>query len=539
MKLFSALTFLYLTMSSGASIAGDRVLEKTSIQPQKTLWVLAVGIDRYQDSYWRDLRYAEKDAQNFIKSLKTKSPYNIVATLLTSQKATSLNIQNAIKNIQSRIKRSDTFIAYFSGHGSLVRGRGAQLKKVLVLHNSQKESLSNSGLLHEKLISQVDGLRSAKKALIFATCHSGVGKSKLPPEIKQLLTSHKGQIPALEQVSEGMVILSAASKSETARESQRLGGDIYTHFLLKGLEIFDRNKDGSVSLLEAHDYSRIKTYQYSQGRQRPSLVVKAIGDADIALSGKKSKPKVAVLEGYDEALAGIVVEINGGEKGELPLAFPLESRQSVVTLYEEGGVEKIASYRVQSHPGEVISIDELARPAPYFFNFGYVTARWKDKKVEKLTSRGFGDTWRLCGGLQTRHFRAGLLYSLRRDGDKEALTNIAFESKYSQSGVQADYIFSMTRQFKGLLGIQATSERYTLRLVDKSNGDAIEKSSSILLPYIRFGMAMERANGEFGLLYSKSASGTFDFDEFGEFKADRQEVSIYFQFAIGGRAEKL
>ena len=119
--------------------------------------------------------------------------------------------------------------------------RSGDLEKVIVLNNTKYRSLSKTGLSHRRLLKEVDKISSAKKLMIFATCHSGIGKSKLPPEVQELLATSKGTVQPIDDVSEGFIILSASTKGETAREDDRLRADIYTHFFLQGLQVNDHS----------------------------------------------------------------------------------------------------------------------------------------------------------------------------------------------------------------------------------------------------------------------------------------------------------
>ncbi|MEI8351089.1 MAG: TonB-dependent receptor, partial [bacterium] len=60
----------------------------------------------------------------------------------------------------------------------------------------------------------------------------------------------------LEYYFSGVGVLSASAFGETAREDDRLQGDVYTHFLIEGIKSGDLDGDGAVTLTEADDYAR-------------------------------------------------------------------------------------------------------------------------------------------------------------------------------------------------------------------------------------------------------------------------------------------
>ncbi len=62
------------------------------------------------------------------------------------------------------------------------------------------------------------------------------------------------------------MVFAACDWGETAREDEGLKNDIYTHFLIEGLNgSADRNIDGAVTATEAHDYARRRTYALHRG----------------------------------------------------------------------------------------------------------------------------------------------------------------------------------------------------------------------------------------------------------------------------------
>src|SRR6267142_1338859 len=98
-----------------------------------------------------------------------------------------------------------------------------------------------------------------------------------------------GGPPPLEQVSEAVIVLTAAAFGESAREDEALAHDVYTHFLLRALDEGDRDGDGAVTASEAHDYAREQTYTYTGGQQRPTAEADIVGRDPIVLRGRAER----------------------------------------------------------------------------------------------------------------------------------------------------------------------------------------------------------------------------------------------------------
>jgi hypothetical protein len=271
------------------------------------------------------------------------------------------------------------------------------------------DGLAERGLSHRRLAAWLERLPARRKLVIYATCHGGVGKSKLAPSVERLVRSAKGEaaFAALEDVSEGTLVLAAAAGSEAAREDDRLRGDVYTHYLLEGADAFDRNRDGMVTALEAHDYAKERTYAWSKGRQRPTAEAQMIGDADVPLVGTRKRSGLPVLEAYDQEWSGFSIAVDGGVKGKLPLAFPLKaggegSRVSLFGPGDEGkkGRKPLAEFEVQGERGERIDLADVLAPPPWLVSFEVVRESWDDAAFERLAGTSSWGATRLSGSFR-------------------------------------------------------------------------------------------------------------------------------------------
>ncbi len=361
-------------------------------------FTLDIGIDTYQDEFWPPLKWPANDAARVSELFGVKTGHQVNKFTLLNEDATAARVHALLKQVSDTVAPSDTVVLYISAHGSLVQNASGDLEQVVVLHDTRKNKLLETGLTHADLLQWLEGLRSRKKLIILATCYSGEGKSRLPPEVMRMVRSNKGAAIPLADASEGSLVLAAAARGEPAREDDRLRGDVYTYYLLEALTTYDRNKDGTVSALEAHDYARDRTWHYTDGAQRPTANIKLVGDADIALFGKRISSGLPVLEAYDERYSGFQLEVDGNKKGVLPLAFPLDPTGSSVTLYSPGD-SPVASYRVKADPGETVSLDEVMNYRPL------------EVTLQRRKYLVFGAAWKRLTGqsyLQAKDFGARL-----------------------------------------------------------------------------------------------------------------------------------
>ncbi|MBK8010853.1 MAG: caspase family protein [Deltaproteobacteria bacterium] len=286
---------------------------------------LVVGIDTFADSAWPSLEFATKDARDVQRALE--KDFDEVRTI--EGVATKGRVEAALAELaEATTSDLDTVVVYFSTHGTLAYDDRGKLVQVLVLEDTTQASPLRTGLTYEALTTTLEGMRASQKLVILAACHSGAGKSKLNAALASELRGLKAPFfPEPSPMSgEGQVILAASAFGETAREDRRLQNDIYTHFLLEALDRpFDLDGDGAVTALEAHDYARRATIEFTGGKQRPTLTAEIIGVDPVILRGKRVRDGRPMIAALSNAFFGARLEIDGIDKGVLPGAFIVNS----------------------------------------------------------------------------------------------------------------------------------------------------------------------------------------------------------------------
>lgn len=279
---------------------------------------LLVGINRFEG--FRPLTYPVKDTQDLAEFLTThnQSDRDIVITL-HNEEATTQKILAALDGIESQnTKGTDTVIVYFSTHGTLAMS-GHEMKRFIVTRDTQEQDIPRTGLSIQYLIDRLSHLTSQRKALILALCHSGAGKSQIPQVMLDDINQMKSpMIPKpLHEKSQATMILSASTWGQPAREDPQLENDIYTHFLLQGLNQNDINQDGAISLFEAHEYARNLTYNYTKGQQTPTALVNMQGADPLILKGAVRHQVKPMIFAENDYLRQLKLFVNGQLKGSL------------------------------------------------------------------------------------------------------------------------------------------------------------------------------------------------------------------------------
>jgi hypothetical protein len=348
-------------MTPVAGLSAAKV--EQALQPKRL--ALLVGINSFADERWPALKHAVSDARELGELLSNaeKGRFDSVR-VLADEGGTSLEqVLAALDDLERQnASPSDTVLVYFSTHGTLFRGPEAKLARYLVTSDTDQKKIRNTSLMVRDLLQRFDRLPSKRKVLMLASCHSGSGKSALPEQIKGELKGIKGAffVQPLEEISQASMVLTACAWGETAREDDKLGHDIYTHYFIEALTGEDTDGDGAVTASEAHAHALSRTYYHSQGRQRPQMESNVLGADPIVLSGRRVYPADPVLFSFLPQLAGMRIKINGRDKGELParLVLPTGSHQiQVVNGGEEG--PKILDRKVEFRPGDRLAVETL------------------------------------------------------------------------------------------------------------------------------------------------------------------------------------
>ena len=331
-------------------------------------FAVVVGISQVADPSWRPLRYAEKDARDMAAALgdAARGRFDSVQVLTAPPDTTAAGLLAAVDALARRASRpEDVALLYISAHGTLARDDRGELGRYLVTHDAQLADPAHTALSVDTLKQRLDRLPSRRRVLMLATCHSGSGKSLLPPEVAEELAGIKSGFfsQPLETTSRASIVLSASDFGETAREDAALQNDIYTHFLVEGLAGgADRNLDGAVVATEAHDYARRRTHTFTGGRQRPSAEILETGADPVVLAGDFTRSGGAEVFSYAARLEGARLKVDGQEKADLPGGAAVEPGRRHLQVMKGGTV--LLSTEVDLPPGARVALDALGPDRP-------------------------------------------------------------------------------------------------------------------------------------------------------------------------------
>lgn len=349
----------------GPSAAADAAL-----QPRRV--ALLVGVQEYDDPALQGLQFPAKDAADLGRALGAPGigGFDRVFVVSGHDATTRAALTRTIALVTADLQRDDTFLLYFSGHGTLTLDANEGSRLWFLPADASLDRPEARGLAVAEVEDLLAGLAPRRRVLIMDTCHNGRSgsKSSVSQPTAQLLSGFRGEVPAprtTRDVAESEARLYAAQYFQPAMEDPELQNGVYTHFFIEALgsgqSRADLDGDTLVDVTEAHAYARDRTITYTGGLQVPRAEYSIVGREEIFLSGSpttRSSAELALVSAYDQLLDRAKILINGTPRGELPGLYAVEPGRSLVEIQGPDG-DVLVRRRVTLDAGERLPVEAL------------------------------------------------------------------------------------------------------------------------------------------------------------------------------------
>ncbi len=244
---------------------GAAAKEEFQIKPK--LYVLAVGVSRYQDEGLR-LGFAAKDALDFGKVWQQQQGAmyaGVEARILTDAQATKGNILDGLEWLQRQVTQKDVALLFFAGHG--INDPNGIFYFLPV--DADIERLKRTGISQADITSTVAAL--AGTVLVFLdACHSGHLMGKVKRRAAMDVTSVINELASAEN---GAIVFSSATGRQYSLENPDWGNGAFTLALVEGVQgkaDFRGSGRITVNMLDLYVSERVK--ELTQGQQTPTTV---------------------------------------------------------------------------------------------------------------------------------------------------------------------------------------------------------------------------------------------------------------------------
>ena len=245
------------------------------------LWVIAIGVSKYQDPAIPSLRYADADAQEVYKYFRdTFGLPDSQIFLRVNEQATLREVKSLLgTQIVARASDSrDTVILYFAGHGMRERFTGSLdadgLSKYFLPYDASRADLYSTALDMDEVTHILRRLAPERVIVLLDSCFSGAagGRSPFDPAAEGGRTPITSEFLDRMAQGKGRVVLTASGPEESAQESASFGHGVFTYYLLDGLRgAADFSKDGEIDVHEIYRYVSDQVVRATKGRQNPKL----------------------------------------------------------------------------------------------------------------------------------------------------------------------------------------------------------------------------------------------------------------------------
>jgi len=248
------------TLAPAPPVAGAQA------QAVSTLWVLAIGVSRYQDPNF-NLQFAAADAQSIEGALQRQAGsrlYSQVKSLvLTDDQVTRESVLDNMERFLGQAGPNDVALIFMAGHGVQDLTTGSYY---FLPHPATPTNLLTAGLRMTDFDEVVRVLRRNVRGIVVMldTCHSG-----------SLRLAARGLVSADDLASrlsagEGFFLLAATKPGEESKEKPDLRHGVFTYAVLEGLQgPADVDNDGLVTVSELFAHVARRVPRLTDEQQHP------------------------------------------------------------------------------------------------------------------------------------------------------------------------------------------------------------------------------------------------------------------------------
>jgi WD40 repeat protein len=245
---------------------------------EKELYVLSIGVSRYKNLPREgQLQFAHKDAMavaEFFKQQEGRLFRRVHVYLLVDEQATKQAIQSILFELVEKVKRSDTVVLFFAGHGL----RDRDFNYYFAPYELDLGDIKGTGVatdVFERALSKID---AEQIFAFFDTCHSGGVLGELQVGTERL-------VERLMKKS-GVTVFCSSTGEEVSFEREDWGHGAFTLALLEGLkgEADRLPQDSYVTLAELQAFVSSRVSKLTEGRQNPRIPLQVGGDPNTRLA---------------------------------------------------------------------------------------------------------------------------------------------------------------------------------------------------------------------------------------------------------------
>jgi uncharacterized caspase-like protein len=233
------------------------------------LWILAVGVNKYNSPLVDNLNYAVNDAREFIAAFQAQQgkQYSRVNSRLitddTQLKPTRANIIDSLDFLR-QAGQKDIILLFLAGHGINDSRGDFYFVASDTTFNTDGSIQRSSAVSHQEImnISELPG----KKLIFIDACHSegagGVTRS----------VDHDRLMRGIMDIS--TLVFTSSRGTELSKEDPQVRHGVFTYSILQGLKgAADYDRTGIITMMALNLYVIRSVGQMTNGTQTPTSTV--------------------------------------------------------------------------------------------------------------------------------------------------------------------------------------------------------------------------------------------------------------------------
>ena len=164
-----------------AICALNAIAAETSEVQSSKIWVVAIGVGKYQRPQFQALSYAVEGARKFAQAVQDANPTNANAIILTSDSTdmnlvpTKTNVIRTVNELSRKVTDGDMVMFYFIGHGVAVEGQQRLL--LMDADLTDKDTTEASTIQLSGLREKLEALPATGKLVFLDACRESPRQS--------------------------------------------------------------------------------------------------------------------------------------------------------------------------------------------------------------------------------------------------------------------------------------------------------------------------------------------------------------------------
>ncbi|MEO1133331.1 MAG: caspase family protein, partial [Cyanobacteria bacterium J06639_1] len=279
---------------------------------QARLWLVAIGVDLYDDPGLANLRYSSLDCRGASEALADATqvfPQREMHLLCDGVRTPTITAtRTSLQKVASAASELDTVAIYFSGHGVVSGDR-----TYLCLTDTELSDIDSTALGLHELLAYLDSCPARQQLVWLDACHSGslswrgsrdAGATTLDDPIPQMMTLLRQRAAS----SSGFYAMLSCDRGQQAWEFPQLGHGVFTYFLMRGLRGEAADDRGTIEADGLYRYVYHNTIRYiDKANQQLRLIEqqqRSRGSTQVQPEYPLQTPK-RIVEGVGELIIGL------------------------------------------------------------------------------------------------------------------------------------------------------------------------------------------------------------------------------------------